>query len=297
VRIMLTGRNGQLGWELNRALAPLGDVVAFDRSEADLSKPVALQSLVASVRPHVIVNAAAYTAVDHAETEGEIAHRVNGEAVGVLAAAAREQNALMVHFSTDYVFNGESTRPYVETDQVEPLNEYGRSKLAGERAIEAVAGDWLTLRTTWVYATRGRNFLRTMMRLAGERETLRVVADQVGAPTSARMIADLASHVIAHAQRERAKGDFESGLFHMTAAGQTTWHGFASAIVDTARTRGIGNIKATSVEPISSSAYPTPAQRPKYSLLDNEKFDQRFMLNRLEWREALALNMNDLDAG
>jgi dTDP-4-dehydrorhamnose reductase len=291
---MVTGRNGQVGWELRRALAPLGEVVAFDRGEADLEKPQTLKSLVASVRPHVIVNAAAYTAVDNAENERELAHRVNAEAVGVLAAAARQQNALMIHFSTDYVFDGTSTQPYLETDAVAPLNEYGRSKLAGEQAIEAVGGDWLTLRTTWVYATRGRNFLRTMLRLASERETLRVVADQTGAPTSARMIADLTSHVVARAQRERADDDFESGLFHMTAAGQTTWHGFASAIVASARAAAKMEIKTTAVESISSDAYPTPARRPQYSMLDNEKFDRRFILGRLDWREGLALAMDDL---
>lgn len=294
MRIMITGRDGQVGWELRRALAPLGDIIAFARHEADLEKPHTLDSLIASVRPHVIVNAAAYTAVDNAESERDAAHLVNAEAVGVLAAAARKQNALMIHYSTDYVFDGTSTKPYVETDAVAPLNEYGRSKLAGEQAIEFAGGDWLTLRTTWVYATRGRNFLRTMVRLASERETLRVVSDQTGAPTSARMIADLTSHVVAQAQRERADGDFESGLFHMTAAGQTTWHGFASAIVSGARAAGKMEVKTTAIEPIMSDAYPTPATRPQYSMLDNDKFDRRFSLGRLDWREGLALAMDDL---
>ncbi|MFM0029581.1 dTDP-4-dehydrorhamnose reductase [Paraburkholderia madseniana] len=294
MRILLTGRNGQVGWELRRALAPLGDVVAFDRNEADLAKPETLAKLVASVRPHVIVNAAAYTAVDNAETETELAHRVNAEAVGVLAEAARAQNALMIHYSTDYVFDGSSKTPYFETDPVAPLNAYGASKLAGERAIENVAGDWLTLRTTWVYGPRGRNFLRTMLRVAGERDSLRVVADQTGAPTSARMIADLTAHVVAQAQRERNAGEFESGLFHMTAAGETTWHGFASAIIEGARASGKMAIKATSIEPISSDEYPTPARRPQYSMLDNDKFDRRFRLGRLDWREGLALALDDL---
>lgn len=290
----MTGRTGQVGWELRRSLSPLGEIVAFDRHEADLSKPETLASLVASVRPNVIVNAAAYTAVDMAETEEALANRVNADAAGVLAEAARKQNALLVHYSTDYVFDGTSSVPYRETDDVAPLNAYGRSKLAGERAIEQVGGDWLTLRTTWVYATRGRNFLRTMLRLAGERETLRVVSDQTGAPTSARMIADLTTQVIAQAQRERAAGEFESGLFHMTAAGQTTWHGFASAIVATARASGKATVKTTAVEAILSDAFPTPARRPSYSMLDNEKFDRRFMLGRLDWREGLALAMDDL---
>jgi len=294
MRIMLTGRNGQVGWELQRALAPLGEVIAFDRSGADLAKPQTLAEVVASVRPHAIVNAAAYTAVDKAETEAELAHRVNAEAVGVLAEAARKHDALMIHYSTDYVFEGESSRPYVETDAVAPLNVYGASKLAGERAIESAAGDWLTLRTTWVYGWRGQNFLRTMLRLAGERETLRVVADQAGSPTSARMIADLTAHVLAQAQRERAAGEFESGLFHMTAAGQTTWHGFATAIIEAARASGKAAIKANAIEPIGSDAWPTPARRPKHSVLDNSKFDRRFGLARLDWREGLALTLGDL---
>nr|AFU10517.1 dTDP-4-dehydrorhamnose reductase [Burkholderia thailandensis] len=294
VRILVTGQNGQVGWELRRALAPLGDVVACGRETADLSKPETLVPLVASVKPDVIVNAAAYTAVDLAEEQEALAHRVNAESVGVLAQAARAYGALLVHYSTDYVFNGTSRVPYVETEPTSPVNAYGRTKLAGERAIEAVSGDWLTLRTTWVYGARGRNFLRTMLRLSHERDTLRVVADQIGAPTSARMIADLTAHVVAHAQRERRAGTFESGLFHMTAAGGTSWHGFASAIIDAARAVRAEAIKTKTVEPISSDAYPTPARRPANSILDNGKFDRRFMLNRLDWRQALALVVDDL---
>lgn len=296
MRILITGQNGQVGWELRRALAPLGDVFAFDRQAADLSKPETLASLVASVQPHVIVNAAAYTAVDQAEVDEALAHRVNAEAVGVLATAARAQNALMIHYSTDYVFDGTSRVPYVETDPTAPTNAYGRTKLAGEQAIEAVAGDWLTFRTTWVYGVRGGNFLRTMLRLAEEREILRVVADQIGTPTPARVIADITAHVIAHAQRERKAGDFESGLFHMTAAGHTSWHGFASAIINTARTVQGRVVKTIEIEPISTESYPTPARRPQYSVLSNEKFDRRFKLNRLDWREALALVMDDIGA-
>ncbi|QCP50775.1 dTDP-4-dehydrorhamnose reductase [Trinickia violacea] len=294
MKILVTGRNGQVGWELRRALSPLGEVVALDRSEADLTKPETLGPLVAAVRPDAIVNAAAYTAVDQAESEEAQALRVNAEAVGVLAEAARKHGALMIHYSTDYVFDGASRKPYVETDPVAPLNAYGRTKLAGEQAIEAAGGDWLTLRTTWVYATRGRNFLKTMLRLAGERETLRVVADQIGVPTPARMIADLTAHVVAQAQRERAAGAFESGLFHMTAAGETTWHGFASAIIAAARASEQFAVKTTQVEPIPSDAYPTPARRPQYSMLDNGKFDRRFKLNRADWQEGLALALDDL---
>lgn len=296
MRIMVTGRNGQVGWELRRALAPLGEVVAFDRHEADLSKPETLASVIASVQPQVIVNAAAYTAVDTAEEEEGLAHRINADAVGVIAEAARKQHALLVHYSTDYVFDGASKNPYREDDPIAPLNAYGRTKLAGERAIEATGGDWLTLRTTWVFGLRGRNFLRTILRIARERDTLRVVADQIGAPTSARMISDLTAHVVAHAQRERREGKFEPGVFNMTAAGETSWHGFADEIVATARELQGDVIKAAVVEPITSDAYPTPARRPQYSILDNEKFDRRFGLARMDWRQGLALTMDDLAA-
>ncbi|MDR5780170.1 dTDP-4-dehydrorhamnose reductase [Caballeronia sp. LZ065] len=297
MRILLTGRNGQVGWELHRALAPLGDVVAFDRQGADLSRPETIAPLVASVQPDVIVNAAAYTAVDNAEKEEALAQRVNADAAGELAGAARKLKALLVHYSTDYVFDGRSAEPYREHDPVAPLNAYGRTKLAGEQAIEAAGGDWLTLRTTWVYGVRGRNFLRTMLRLGCERETLRVVADQIGVPTSARMIADLTAQVISRAQRERSDGAFASGLFHMTASGRTDWHGFASAIISAAREAGRLPIKTTSVEPITSREFPTPAARPGFSVLDNSRFDERFRLHRMDWREALALVMDDLLVG
>ncbi|GLU30484.1 dTDP-4-dehydrorhamnose reductase [Trinickia caryophylli] len=294
MKILVTGRQGQVGWELRRALAPLGEVVAVDRSVADLAKPQTLAAVVASVRPAVIVNAAAYTAVDQAEQDEAAAHVVNAQAVGVLAELARGHGALFVHYSTDYVFDGSSSVPYTESDPPMPINAYGRSKLAGEQAIEAAGGDWLTLRTTWVYAPRGRNFLRTMLRLAGERDTLKVVADQTGAPTPARTIADLTAHAVATAQRERAAGSFESGIFHMTAAGQTTWHGFASAIVESARAAMPETIKTAVVEPIGSEAYPTPARRPKYSLLDNGKFERRFGLHRVDWRDGLAMTLEEL---
>ncbi|MGX5875463.1 dTDP-4-dehydrorhamnose reductase, partial [Burkholderia gladioli] len=294
VKILLTGRNGQVGWELRRALAPLGEVVACDRQMADLASPETLAPLVASVRPDLIVNAAAYTAVDRAEDEEALALRVNGESVGVLAEAARKAGALLVHYSTDYVFDGTASAPYTESDPSSPVNAYGRTKLAGEQAIKAAGGDWLTFRTTWVYGVRGRNFLHTMLRLAGERETMRVVADQIGTPTSARMIAELTAHALSQAMRERAEGRFESGLFHMTAADQTSWHGFASAIVEAARaTRGAA-VKVQTIEAIGSDAYPTPARRPAWSVLDNSRFDQRFGLTRLDWRRALSLVMDDL---
>jgi dTDP-4-dehydrorhamnose reductase len=297
VKILLTGRNGQVGWELRRALAPLGEVIACDRERADLSKPDTLAALVDAVRPDVIVNAAAYTAVDQAEKDEALADCVNAQAVGVLAQAARKHDALFLHYSTDYVFDGTSATPYTESADVAPLNAYGRTKLAGEQAIASAGGDWLTLRTTWVYGVRGRNFLRTMLRLAAERETLRVVADQTGTPTSARMIADLTAQVVAKAQRERADGTFASGLFHFTAGGQTSWHGFASAIIGAARDSGRFPVVTKSIEPIASHEFPTPAARPQFSVLDNTRFDQRFGLHRMDWRDALSLVMDDLQGG
>lgn len=294
MKVLVTGRNGQVGWELRRSLAPLGEVVALGRDEADLARPETLGQLVADVRPDVIVNAAAYTAVDQAEADESAARVINGDAVGELARAAKKRGALLIHYSTDYVFDGTSERPYIESDVVAPLNAYGRTKLRGEQAIEAVGGEWLTFRTTWVYGTRGRNFLRTMLRLAAEREELRVVADQTGAPTSARLISDLTAHALAQAQRERSTGAFESGLFHMTAAGSTTWHGFAEAIISAARTSKQQPVKTNAVEPIASNAYPTPARRPRNSLLDNGNFDKRFGLRRLHWRDALEVALDDL---
>ncbi len=296
MKILLTGSNGQVGWELRRALAPLGEVIACDRSMADLSAPETLAPLVEALKPGLIVNAAAYTAVDLAEEQEALALRINGESVGVLAEAARKAGALFLHYSTDYVFDGTADSPYVEGASTSPVNAYGRTKLAGEQAIAAVGGDWLTLRTTWVYGVRGKNFLRTMLRLAGERDTLRVVADQVGTPTSARMIADLTAHALGQAVRERASSRFESGLFHMTASGQTTWHGFASEIIETARVSGDEAVTVRSVEAIGSDAYPTPARRPAWSVLDNSAFDRRFGLERLDWRQALSLVMSDFMA-
>ncbi|RKP59066.1 dTDP-4-dehydrorhamnose reductase [Pararobbsia silviterrae] len=294
MKILVTGRHGQVGSELRRALAPLGEVVAFDRHELDLAQPRTLAARVDAIRPDVIVNAAAHTGVDAAESEFELVHRVNAESVGVLAGLARQHDALFVHYSTDYVFDGNGSRPYVETDPVSPVNAYGRTKLEGEQATAASGADWLVFRTSWVYSPRGRNFLRTMLRLAGERDLLRVVNDQHGTPTSARMIADLTAHAIRHAQHERAQRTFASDVFHLTAAGATTWHGFASEIVALARRSGAFEIKAAEVAPVGTDAYPTPARRPRYSVLDNTRFERRFGLVRLAWRDALELVFDEL---
>jgi dTDP-4-dehydrorhamnose reductase len=297
LKILVTGSNGQVGWELTRSLAVLGDVTACDRSTANLEAPETLAALVSTIRPDVIVNAAAYTAVDQAEKEEALAYRVNAESVGALAQAARDCGALFVHYSTDYVFDGTKSTPYVEGDAPCPANAYGRTKLAGEQAISTAGGDAIVLRTSWVYAARGKNFMKTILRLAAERDSLRIVDDQFGAPTSASVIADLTAHVVRQAQAERKAGTFDSGIFHMTASGATSWHGFARAILDTARAVAPAmNFKAQTIEPIPASAYPLPAPRPANSILDNGAFDRRFGLRRPDWQSSLSLVMRELAA-
>ncbi|WP_454824704.1 dTDP-4-dehydrorhamnose reductase [Paraburkholderia xenovorans] len=293
MKILVTGATGQVGWEATRSVSVLGNAVAGDRSVVDLSHPETLGSTLDTIRPDVIVNAAAYTAVDRAEEEEALANRINGEAVGAIGRWARAHNALVIHYSTDYVFDG-TELSYTERDATCPLNAYGRSKLLGEQALACSGCDYLTFRTTWVYASRGKNFLLTMLRLASERETLHVVADQFGAPTSARMIADLTAHVIVKATGERLGGTFESGLYNLTAEGRTSWHGFATSIIDAARELpGGGRIKTTSVEPIPTAAYATPATRPANSSLDGSAFDRRFGLNRPQWQVSMMQVLRD----
>jgi dTDP-4-dehydrorhamnose reductase len=294
VKILVTGANGQLGWELSRCLQPLGEVIALDRRGADLAQPETLPAVVAAIGPDVIVNAAAYTAVDRAETEEDLATRINGTAVGVLARAARARGALFLHYSTDYVFPGDKSGTYLEDDVTSPLNAYGRSKRAGEEALLDLGGDWLTLRTTWVYAARGGNFLRTMLRLAQEREVLRVVADQVGAPTTARWLAETSAFVVDRALDERRAGTFRSGIYHCSAAGQASWFEFAEAIIAGARKRlDPEAIRTVRIEPIGSSEYPLPARRPHNSLLDMTRFVERFALHRTDWHESLELVLDE----
>lgn len=253
-RILLTGRNGQVGWELERTLAPLGQIHACDHSSLDLADADSIRSAVRAFKPDVIVNAAAYTAVDQAEAEPELAQAINGTAPGILAEEAKRLGALLVHYSTDYVFDGTKPTPYTEADAPNPLGVYGRSKLAGEQAVQAVGGEHLILRTSWVYGLRGRNFLLTIMRLAGEKPLLRIVGDQVGAPTWCRNIAETTAALLASPQGPR-------GLFHLTAGGTTSWHGFAAAIV---AARGA----TARVEEITTADYPLPARRPANSRLD-----------------------------
>jgi len=278
MRILLTGRNGQVGHELERALAPLGEVFSFDHKQLDLADPIAIVSRVREVKPDVIVNAAAYTAVDQAEKDVEQAMLVNAAGPGFLAAEAQAVGALLVHYSTDYVFDGTKTTPYTEADATNPLSVYGKSKLAGEKAIQAVGGRHLILRTSWVYGPRGKNFFLTMLRLAREREELRVVNDQRGAPTASIAIADATAEIL------RRHGADANGLFHLTAAGETTWFGFTEAIVELARA---GLARLPRLIPIMVAEYPTLAARPQYSVLDCRKASGALGVRLADWRAGL----------
>lgn len=292
-RILLLGAQGQVGWELRRSLRPLGEVIAAARNPqqgdrpADLADHEALAALVREVRPAVIVNAAAYTLVDQAEKEPAAAQAINAEAPGILQAAANAVGAALVHFSTDYVFDGSGSAPWKETDPTGPLGVYGASKLAGERAIAAAGGPHLILRTSWVYGIHGANFVKKILTLARDREQLRIVADQHGAPTTARFLADATAQVLAQAQ-----GDFaglltrRGGVHHLSCSGATTWHGFTEAIVARARRAGM-TLKVGAIEPIPSSAFPTPARRPLNSRLCCRKLADSFHLFAPSWEETL----------
>lgn len=279
-RLLILGAGGQVGRELTRALAPLGDVLAWTRAEADLTELAVLKDRIRAARPDVIVNAAAYTAVDRAESEPDLAHALNAEAPGELAEVARQLEALFVHYSTDYVFDGSASSPIPETAPTAPLGVYGRTKRAGEEAIQSVGGAAVILRTSWVYAAHGHNFLRTMLRLGAEREHLRVVDDQVGSPTSAAWLADATAEVIRVAL---AKGLDTPDLVHATCAGETTWYGFARAIFE--RWPPATPLK---LEPVLTDAYPTPARRPAYSVLDTTKLRETYGVTPPHWTEALA---------
>jgi dTDP-4-dehydrorhamnose reductase len=286
--ILLTGVTGQVGFELLRSLQGLGRVVAPERYALDLANFDQIQRVVRDIRPALIVNPAAYTAVDRAETDEQAAMRQNGEAPGVLAEEAKRIGAAVFHYSTDYVFDGTKEGAYSEHDPVGPLNVYGASKLAGERALEQVGGSHFVFRTSWIYGTRGHNFLRTMLRLAEERPELRIVSDQVGAPTWSQTIAAVTAHIASLGILEH-NGDADwwaerSGVYHLTSSGSTSWAGFAEAIFELA-----APAKQTKVIPIASTEYPTPAQRPKNSRLSNEKLTAVFNVRTPDWLEALQL--------
>lgn len=301
MRILVTGANGQVGHELLRALR--GELVAATRhgtledgtpcAAIDLADLDGLPRALDRIAPDLIVNAAAYTAVDRAEDEPQLAQRVNGDAVGALGAWAARRGARVVHYSTDYVFDGAATRPYVETDAPDPVSVYGRSKLAGERALQASGARYLILRTAWVYAARGRNFLRTMLRLGGERDALRVVDDQVGAPTPARLIADVTADVVAAWCGDA--GAARDGVYHLVATGQASWCGFARAIFARAQPASL-LARVPHVEPIATADYPTRAVRPAWSVLDTAKLRAAFGVTLPEWQASLADVIGELTA-
>ena len=294
MKVLLTGKNGQVGWELQRALVPLGEVVALGRSEADLSDLDGLRAIVQRLKPDVIVNAAAYTAVDKAEDELESSMLINGTAPGVLAEEARKLGALLVHYSTDYVFDGSKKGAYVETDVPNPVNQYGRTKLAGEKAVQSSGCDYLIFRTCWVYAARGRNFVLTIMRLAKEREELSVVSDQLGSPTSARLIAETTAECIGQSIKAKHAGTFTSDLYHMAASGYTSWHGFAARIIDEVKSRSAGQLAVKRLKAVATSDYPTRAPRPMNSRLALDKLEGVFSVAMPDWQLGLAQCIDEL---
>ncbi|HWW04936.1 dTDP-4-dehydrorhamnose reductase [Collimonas sp.] len=297
MKVLLTGKSGQVGYELERSLQGLGEIIALDRIQMDLTNLDQVRAVIRAVQPSLIINPAAYTNVDQAESEPDLAMRINGEAPAVMAEEAKKLGAAMIHYSTDYVFDGSKTAPYTEDDATCPINVYGRTKLAGEQAIQAADIPHLILRTSWVYGMRRKNFLLTVLRLAQERDELRIVSDQRGAPTWCRTIADTTAHIVAQLQpfpAERRTGDRRasimhdlwqnrSGLYHLTAQGQTTWYGFTKAILEHPSV-----VKKPIVTPITTQDYPMPAKRPGNSVLSCERLTSMFC-GLTAWESALRL--------
>ena len=297
MKILLFGKNGQVGWELQRSLTPLGELVALDRHSqefcGDLGNLDGIRETVRQVRPDAIVNAAAYTAVDKAESDGDNARTINAEAPGVLAEAAHAAGAWLLHYSTDYVFDGSGSKPWEEADPTGPLSVYGRTKLEGEQRIAAQCAQHLILRTSWVYAARGGNFAKTMLRLAAERERLTVINDQFGAPTGAELLADVTAHMLRSALTAPAAR--LAGTYHVAAAGETTWHGYAQFVLDCAAKSGKA-LKASpdTVDPVATSAFPTPARRPHNSRLNTDKLRGAFGLQPPAWQQGVARMLAEL---
>jgi dTDP-4-dehydrorhamnose reductase len=282
-RILLFGKVGQVGWELRRTLAPTAQLTCVDYPEVDLTDAGSIRRHIAHAAPDIIVNAAAYTAVDRAESEFSLATAINAEAPGIMAEEARHRGSLLVHYSTDYVFDGTKTTPYVETDTPNPIGAYARTKHAGDEAIRRSGCAHLLFRLCWVYGARGNNFMLTMQRLAREREKLRVVADQVGCPTWSRLIAEATAHALRQV-RSPAEARALSGTYHLCASGQTSWHGFAQAIIDLMPPE---NRKCREIEAISSAEYRTPTKRPAYSVMSAAKLEATFGLRLPDWHESL----------
>ncbi|MCA1957240.1 MAG: dTDP-4-dehydrorhamnose reductase [Nitrospira sp.] len=287
MKILLTGKNGQVGFELQRSLAPLGEICAVDQEDCDFTKEASIRRLVQLVQPDVIVNPAAYTAVDRAESEPDMAHAVNALAPSVIGEEADKLGALVIHYSTDYVFDGEKPGFYIEEDEARPQNVYGRSKREGERALQRATARHLILRTSWVVGAHGANFAKTILRLAAERDRLKVVADQWGAPTSAALLADSTAHLIRERQQ---KGDaqFRYGLYHLVAGGETNWFDYARFVVAETLSAGYSlKLSPDAIEAIPSSDYPTAAKRPANSRLDTSKFRSTFHLILPDWRDGV----------
>ena len=294
MKILLLGASGQVGWELQRSLAPLGELIAPGRQSTDLCGDLAdlpgLAATVRQVRPSVIVNAAAHTAVDKAESEPELARMLNALAPGVLAHEAAKLGALLVHYSTDYVFDGSGSRAWTELDTPAPLNVYGQTKLEGEQLIHAACPRHLIFRTSWVYAARGGNFAKTMLRLAQERERLSVIDDQFGAPTGADLLADVSAHAI----RQVLQNPLDAGLYHLVAGGETSWYGYAKFVLDQAeRAQKAIKIVAKMIEPVVTSAFPTPAKRPHNSRLDTTKLQATFGVSLPHWQQGVARMLDE----
>lgn len=295
MKILLFGKDGQVGWELQRSLAPLGEVIslAMDSKDycGDFENSDGIINTIRAIAPNVIVNAAAYTSVDKAENEAELAHKINALACDILAREAKQCNAVMVHYSTDYVFDGSGNRPWLETDSPAPLSVYGETKLAGEQAIINSGCQHLIFRTSWVYAARGHNFAKTMLRLGAERDRLTVISDQIGAPTGADLLADITAHAIRAIQQRPEL----SGLYHLVAGGETSWHEYACFILDFARREGV-EIKVTdnAIEAIPTSAFPLPAQRPLNSRLNTDKLRTSFNLSLPHWQQGVTRMLTEI---
>ena len=295
MKILLFGKNGQVGWELQRSLAPLGDLIALDKESTDLCGDLTdlggIAKTIRSVAPDVIVNAAAHTAVDMAESESDLARIINALAPEVMAKEAALINAWLIHYSTDYVFDGSGSRPWLETDTVAPLNVYGVTKLDGEQRIQNAGCKYLIFRTSWVYGSRGANFAKTMLRLAQERDKLSVIDDQIGAPTGADLLAD----VTAHALREVQNRAELSGLYHLVADEETSWYGYAKFVIDSAREAGLDiKVASNDIQPVPTSAFPTPAQRPHNSRMDTHKLQNSFNLKLPRWQTGVARMLTEI---
>ncbi|MDN5512250.1 MAG: dTDP-4-dehydrorhamnose reductase [Acinetobacter sp.] len=294
MKILLLGKNGQVGWELQRSLTPLGEVIALDRHgynglQGDMSQPEAVKETILKLNPDIVVNASAYTAVDLAETEQDLAQCVNFHTVQSVAEACLETGALLVHYSTDYVFNGQGQTAFLESHDVDPINVYGQTKAQGEQAIAASGCKYLIFRTSWVYAAKGKNFLKTMLNLAQQREELSIINDQIGAPTSAELIADITAQVIPQVMKDSSK----SGIYHLVASGETSWFEYANYVFEQAKLAGV-ELMVKKVNPIPTTAYPTPAKRPCNSRLDNQKLQSTFQLILPDWKLGVQRTLTEL---